>query len=267
MTIPVLKRISQKGQIQNKEHKNFCSRLYKKEHKKYFDTVDFKKISDNKALWKNIEPLFSEKRKFANEITLEDSEENVISDNTTVPEKLINKNYKINDNKNKTIKTPNINGNSYFAGSGSSITNPVNKAINAYKNHLTILLMKQQLENLDHFSFKKVSLNETEKELRQLNQNKATTFGNKPTKILNQSNKSCSGTLQKLFIDALRDSSIPDKLKCTNEVHVFKKDDPAKAKYYRPLSILPGVSKIFDRLMHKQISFCIDQFLFSYMCG
>ena len=158
MTIPVLKRISQKGQIQNKKHKNFCSRLYKKEYKKYFDTVDFKKISDNKAVWKNIEPLFSEKRKFANEITLEDSEENVISDNTSVPEKLINKNYKIKDNKNKTIKTPNINGNSYFAGSGSGITNPVNKAINAYKNHLTILLMKQQLENLDHFSFKKVSL-------------------------------------------------------------------------------------------------------------
>ena len=57
-----------------KKHKNFCSRLYKKERKKYFDTLDVNKITDNKAFWKNIQPLFSEKRKFANKITLEDSE-------------------------------------------------------------------------------------------------------------------------------------------------------------------------------------------------
>ena len=32
-----------------KRHNNFCSRLYKKEHKKYFDTLDVNKITDNKA--------------------------------------------------------------------------------------------------------------------------------------------------------------------------------------------------------------------------
>ena len=37
-----------------------------------------------------MEPLFSEKRKFANKITLEDSEENIISDDTLVSEKLNN---------------------------------------------------------------------------------------------------------------------------------------------------------------------------------
>ena len=41
-----------------KKHKNFCSRLYKKERKKYFDTLDINKITDNKAFWKNIQPLF-----------------------------------------------------------------------------------------------------------------------------------------------------------------------------------------------------------------
>ena len=65
-----------------KKHKNFCSRLYKKESKKYFHTLDFNKITDNKAFCKNIHPLFSEKRKFANKITLVDSEENILSDDT-----------------------------------------------------------------------------------------------------------------------------------------------------------------------------------------
>ena len=49
--------------------------------------------------------------------------------------------------------------------------------------------MKEKLENVELFFFKKVSINETEKELRQINSNKATTFRNIPTKILKQSSK------------------------------------------------------------------------------
>ena len=58
----------------HKKRKNFCSKLYKKGRKKYFDTFDVNKITDNKAFWKNFQPLFSEKRKFANKINVEDSE-------------------------------------------------------------------------------------------------------------------------------------------------------------------------------------------------
>ena len=81
--------------------------------------------------------------------------------------------------------------------------------------------------------------------MRELNSNKATTFGNIPTKILKQSSKSCSDTLQKLFNDALRDGYFPDKLNGADLTSVFKKDDPTKAKNYRPIRVLPGVSKMF----------------------
>ena len=94
------------------------------------------------------------------------------------------------------------------------------------------MLIKQKLENVDHFSFKEVSISEIEKELMELNSNEVTTFGNMPTKILKQSSKSCSDTLQKLFNDALRDGYFPDKLRCNNVTPVFKKDDPTKAKNY-----------------------------------
>ena len=50
--------------------------------------------------------------------------------------------------------------------------------------------MKQKLENVDHFLLKEVFISEIEKELRELNSNKATTFCNIPTKILKQSSKS-----------------------------------------------------------------------------
>ena len=180
-----------------KKHKNFCSRLYKKERTKYFNTLDVNKITDNKAFWKNIQPLFSEKRKFTNKIILEDSVENILSDDTLVPEKL-------NNFFQNATKTLNINENSYVVDSSSSITDPVHKGINTYKNHPNILLFKQKLGNMDHFSFKEVFISETEKELRELNSSKET-FGNVPTKILKQSSKSCSDILHKLFNDALRD--------------------------------------------------------------
>ena len=72
---------------------------------------------------------------------------------------------------------------------------------------------------------------------------------------------SCSDTLQQLFNDVLKHDNFPDKLKYADVKSVFKKNDPTKAKNYRPVSVLPGFSKIFERLMHNQISFYIDQSL------
>ena len=123
-------------------------------------TLDVNKTTDNKAFRKNIQPLFSEKRKFANKITLEDSEKNILSDDTLVSEEL-------DSFFQNATKTLNVNENSYILHSSISITDPVDKAINTYKNHPSILLIKQKLENVDHFSFKEVSIIEIEKKLRE----------------------------------------------------------------------------------------------------
>ena len=72
------------------KQKNYCSRLYKKERKKYFEKLDPRRISDNKSFWKYIEPLFSEKRRISNKITLADNKEKTIFDDHLVSENLIN---------------------------------------------------------------------------------------------------------------------------------------------------------------------------------
>ena len=98
-------------------------------------------ITDNKVLWKKIQPIFSEKSKFANKIIFEDNEQNnVVS-------------QELNNFFQNATKTVNINENSYIVDLSSSITDPVDKAINANKKHPSILLIKQKLENVDHFSF------------------------------------------------------------------------------------------------------------------
>ena len=142
-------------------------------------------------------------------------------------------------------KTLNINENSYIVDSCFSITELVDKAINTYKSHPNIFRMKQKLENVDHFSFKEVSKIENKKELRDLISNKAIIFGNIPTKVLKQSSKSCSDALQKLFNDALRHGNSSEKLKCADATPVFNQYDPTRAKNYRPVDVLSGVSQFF----------------------
>ena len=88
----------------------------------------------------NMQPFFLEKRKFTNQITFEDSEENIISDDTLVSEEQNNFFLK------NAPKTLNINENWYIVHSSSSITDAVDKAVKTYKNHSTILLMKQKLK-------------------------------------------------------------------------------------------------------------------------
>ena len=60
---------------------------------------------------------------------------------------------------------------------------------------------------------------------------------------------------------------MPNESKKADVTSIFKKDDFTKAKNYRPVSVLPIVSKAFERIMHKQISQYISQFLSPYLSG
>jgi hypothetical protein len=62
----------------------------------------------------------------------------------------------------------------------------------------------------------------------------------------------------------------PDKLKIAKVVALYKKGEKSSLSNYRPISILPCISKIFERLLHDQIYsfvennnlFCETQFGF-----
>ena len=69
-----------------KTKKNSCSKLCKKERRTYFESFDPSKIVDNKTFWKNIQPLFSQKRKIANKVTLVGKEDKIISEDSLVSE-------------------------------------------------------------------------------------------------------------------------------------------------------------------------------------
>ena len=73
--------------------------------------------------------------------------------------------------------------------------------------------------------------------------------------------------LCRIFNDSIINCTFPDSLKMADVTPVHKKDETTIKDNYRPISILPCISKIFERIMHLQISRYMGFYLSEYLCG
>ena len=104
-------------------------------------------------------------------------------------------------------------------------------------------------------------------EIKGLNAYKVPTHNNIPPKILRQSAEVTGNTLQLLFNNATLNSKFTENLKLADVIPIFKKKDSLDKKSYKPVSVLSLVSKIFERLMQKQINEHMKNKLSPYLCG
>ena len=72
--------------------------------------------------------------------------------------------------------------------------------------------------------------------------------------------------LTELFNGFVETSSFPDSMKNADVIPIFKKDDNMNKVNYRPVSLLPTIAKVFERLIHRQLSEYISSF-FSPLLG
>ena len=190
---------------------------------------------------------------------LVDKEDKIISEDSLVSEE-------INFFFQNATNSFDINKNSYIKDETNKYVDTVENAIYIYVNHRSILLIKDNISGVTPFSFKEASLEDIEKGMLHLNPKKASTFQDIPPKILKNSINVCSETL-KIFFDTVIHCEFPNELKKSDVTPISKKDDPTKTKNYRPVSVLPVALKVFERIMHKQISEYINQFLLPYLCS
>ena len=156
-----------------KKQKNVCSRLYKKERKRFFNNFNPFFVTDNKLFWKTIKPFFSNKVNYGSQIKLVEKDE-VLQDDDLIAKEL-NKFFK------NVVSTLNIKENKFITNSSSDgITDPADKAIDKYTFHPSILLIQKHLKNHDLFSFKTVEIGDIEKEINNINPKKATTSNSIP---------------------------------------------------------------------------------------
>ena len=74
-----------------------------------------------------------------------------------------------------------------------------------------------------------------------------------PAKILQTNADLFSSPLTEIFNNLVVDCAFPDDLKLADISSLYKKDDNMRNQNYRPISLLPAVSKVFERIMYNQL--------------
>ena len=97
--------------------------------------------------------------------------------------------------------------------------------------------------------------------------NKAFQDTNIPTKIAKENPDIFANVLVSNFNDSIEKSNFPSILKIASITPVFKKGNRNSKDNYKPVTILPNISKIFERCIFRQLSNYMDQFLSKYQCG
>ena len=235
--------------------------IKKKKKKEFFNNLNPSFAKDNKNFWKTIKPLFSDIGSLRSQLKLIENDK-LIQNGNKVAETL-NTFFK------NAVSTLDINENSYIVNNESStILDPVEKAIKKYEVHPSILLIKNKIGNEKSFKFEAISVSDTEKEIKTINPKKATPSGNIPPKILKYLKYlNWAITLQELFNESLSNREFPDKLKLADITPVFEKKNPLDKANYRNVNVLPPISRIYEKLLQKQINNYIENILSPYLCG
>ena len=93
------------------------------------------------------------------------------------------------------------------------------------------------------------------------------TSGSIPNKILKSSVGVICPCLTNLINFSIENSSFPDKLKLAEITPVPKTEDSQKVGDFRPISILPAISKIFEKIFSNQLSSYFDNIFCNLLCG
>ena len=86
-----------------------------------------------------------------------------------------------------------------------------------------------------------------------LNPSKSVGPNSIPIKLLKVIGSSISPLLALLVNQSFQSGTFPDKLKIAKVISLFKKGNPELPSNYRPISLLPIFSKIFEKLMYRRL--------------
>ena len=252
------KKHSEQNRLSYVKQRNYCVSLLRKTKKDYYANLNAKDIADNKQFWRTVKPLFSDKTKSNQKITLVE-EETV----TTQDEKNAELLSIFFSSAVKNLKIPELSDTKPLA---ERLSDPVLIATLKYKNHPSIVAIRNANNN-SHFHFNEVSVEEVYKEIRKLSSRKSVQSIDIPIRVLKENANIFADYICGFFNESIKKSTFTTILKNAKITPVFKKWYRGSKENYRAVSILPVISKIFEKLLCKQITIFIDPLLSKYQCG
>jgi hypothetical protein len=242
-----------------RKHRNYVNRLYKRERKNYFNSLDINDVHNVKKFWKVWKPLISDNYRTQNTITL------VKGNNIISEDKEVAKEFK--QQFSNAVKELNIDYDWQPTSEITGISDPIDKLIETYKDHPSIRKINEHIQTPNPIEFTEVSEESVLEFISKFDTSKATTFKNIPGKLLKEYAQTYYKSITKLVNKTVVTTEFPEKLKLADLNPTFKKDSRNAAKNYRPISVLPYVSKLYERIFKEQIQTNVDSFLSPYLCG
>ena len=240
------------------QQRNFCVSLIRETKREYFNSLNKKLVTDNKLFWNTIKPFFSNKGATREKYTLIEEEEILDDDQkiSTVFNDFFSSivyNFNIPQYEDQNVNLDNID-------------DPLEIIKEKYKNHPSIVAILDKKFDKS-FSFQPVSKEEIEKEILALQDGKAAQQSDIPTKIVKMNVDIFSELLYFEVYKTIEFSTFPFCMKLEDVTPVYKKGNRSVKDNYRPVSILPNLSKVFERCLYKQMSPYFDNILSKYQCG
>ena len=208
--------------------KSFCSILQKTiraaKHQYYQKQFELCK-SDIRKTWSKINEIISKNKKMPE-----------------LPQYFINKDKIITD------KTDIANCfNNFFVNIGLTLSEAISVPSNkSYTNYLTDQIACS-------FNFKLVTKEETIKIINKLHPKSSFGQDNISTILLKSISLEIYETLTLIINQSLSTGIFPDKLKIAKIKPIFKKENPHIPDNYRPISLLPAISKVFEKIVFIQV--------------
>ena len=216
------------------KQRNFCLSLLRKVKKDHYAHLNEKDVAVNKQFWRTAKPLLLDKVKLSEKITLVEGEDIINEDGENA--KILNT---IFSNAFKKLKIPEYQETDTLA---NNIFHPIFKTILKCRNDPNIVTIKY-LNKGSRFDFCRVSLQDIVKEMKKLSTQKATQNTDFPAKVLKKNSDIFGNYICNFFNECADKEDFPSILKVANITPVFKKGDRDLKGSYRPVSILPVISK------------------------
>ena len=144
--------------------------------------------------------------------------------------------------------------NEYFSKIGSNLASNINCTEDgqSYKVYL-------QNPTLKKFAFKKVNDNEVLSIINKLKNKKSRGADNISNQLLKTIKQELCKPLTIIINQMIETGVYPEKFKISKITPIYKKNERTNIANYRPISLLPTLSKIFERVIHTQLYTYFDE--------
>ena len=241
-----------------KKQRNYCVSLLRKTKKEFYENLNPSLIVDNKTFWKQGKPFFSDKTPRNRNITLLEGEK-IISSPVKCAE-IMNNFFSDAVNELDIDRSVHVE---YV----TNINNPTDKAIAMFKNHPSILSINELGYSQNNFSFQPISESNIHNAIINTDSTKAHQQDSIPPKVLKVTSDICCIVLSSDMNQCISEGKFPNNLKKADITPTFKKGDHLLKSNYRAVSILPTLSKIYEKILYHQTYEYFDNIFSKYLRG